>query len=172
MLAADMPIWVATEVMSFGCLTGLFKLMSKRDSEKIAESLQIHDRDLVHKYMKSLNVLRNHCAHNARIWNRNTVYPPKKPPINKTDARIHHLRKANPDKLYFLAALCAHFVTALNPESNWPRQFKTLMNKKFEIVHGMTPYKTMGFLEGWRDEPIWNYEPVKDMKPSDAPTPT
>ena len=51
--------------MSFGCLTGLFKLMSKRDSEKIAESLQIHDHDLVHKYMKSLNVLRNHCAHNA-----------------------------------------------------------------------------------------------------------
>ena len=166
-----MPIWVATEVMSFGCLIGLYQLLSKRDAEKIAESIEIFDRDIVHKYMKSLNVLRNHCAHNARIWNRNTIYPPLKPPPDKTADRLHHLRGANHDKLYFLAALCAHFVITLNPESNWPRQFKTLMNKKFEVVHGMTPYTTMGFMEGWRDEPLWNYEPVEQVDGSDATIP-
>ena len=167
-----MPIWVATEVMSFGCLIGLYQLLSKRDAEKIAESIEILDRDIVHKYMKSLNVLRNHCAHNARIWNRNTIYTPLKPPPEKTADRLHHLRRANPNKLYFLAALlCAHFVITLNPESNWPRQFKTLMNKKFEAVHGMTPYTTMGFMAGWRYESLWNYEPVEQVDGSDATIP-
>lgn len=167
-----MPIWVATEVMTFGCLTSLYALLSKRDADKIAENLGIFDREVVHKYMKSLNVLRNHCAHNARIWNRNTIYPPMKPPPGKTADRLHHLRGANPNKLYFLAALCAHFVITLNPESNWPRQFKTLMNKKFEVVHGMTPYTTMGFHEGWQNESLWNYEPVKDADAPDADIPT
>jgi abortive infection bacteriophage resistance protein len=159
-----MPIWVATEVMTFGCLTALYALLTKRDADKIAESIEIKDRDVVHGYMKSLNVLRNHCAHNARIWNRSTVYPPKRPPKIKTNPRIHHLNGADPDKLYFLATLCAEFVIELNPESNWPRQFRTLMNKHFQVVHGMTEYKSMGFVQGWKDEDIWNYEPVKTPK--------
>jgi abortive infection bacteriophage resistance protein len=111
----------------------------------------------VHKWLKALNVLRNHCAHNARIWNRSTVYPPKKPPTNLTHEWLHHLRAADPNKLYFLAALIAHLVIALHPASNWPRQFKTRM-RKFPEVNGMTPQNSMGFIDGWVDLPLWNYD--------------
>jgi abortive infection bacteriophage resistance protein len=154
----EMPVWVATELMTFGCLTYLYHLLSHRDADKIAANLGIRDRDLVHKWLKALNVLRNHCARNARIWNRSTVYPPKKPPANLTHERLHHLRAADPNKLYFLAALIAHLVVSLRPASNWPRQFKTRM-RKFPEVNGMTPQNSMGFVGGWDELPLWNYDP-------------
>lgn len=53
----QMPVWVATELMTFGCLTYLYHLLSHRDADKIAANLGIRDRDLVHKWLKALNVL-------------------------------------------------------------------------------------------------------------------
>lgn len=87
----DIPIWAATEFMTFGCLTALYDLLSSRDAGVIATNLGIKNRDVLHGWLKALNVLRNHCAHNARIWNRATVYPPRVPAASQTDARLHHL---------------------------------------------------------------------------------
>lgn len=153
-----MPIWVATECMTFGSLTRLYSLLSAKDSARIGENLAVRDPGLVHKWMKALNVLRNNCAHNSRVWNRSTVYPPKKPPQNLTHHRLHHLRGADPDRLYFLAALCGHFVVQLNPDTNWPRAFKTKA-KKFPAPLGMTLENSLGFVAGWQDEPMWSYDP-------------
>lgn len=153
-----MPVWVATECMTFGSLTRLYSLLADRDAAKIAANLQVRDRRLLHGWLKALNVLRNHCAHNSRVWNRSTIYPPKKPPVNLTHERLHHLRAADPNRLYSLAAICAHLVIEVNPDSNWPRKFKTQM-RKFPEVHGMTLTNTMGFVSDWDSLPVWNYDP-------------
>lgn len=159
----EMPIWVATECMTFGSLTRLFSLLNAKDALKIADNLEVRDAGLVHKWMKALNVLRNNCAHNSRVWNRRTIYPPAKPPKNLTHERLHHLRTADPDRLYFLAALCAHFAVQLNPDTNWPRTFKTRA-RKFPAPLGMTLENTLGFVPGWGDEPIWSYDPAIHRK--------
>lgn len=155
----EMPIWVATECMTFGSLTRLYSMLGSKDAAKIAGNLAVRDARLVHKWLKALNVLRNNCAHNSRVWNRSTIYPPAKPPTGLTHERLHHLRSADPDRLYFLAALCAHFVAQLNADSNWPRTFKTRA-KKFPAPLGMTLENTMGFVVGWADEPVWSYDPA------------
>ena len=155
----DMPIWVATECMTFGALTRLYSLLNAKDASKIAENLEVRDAVLVHKWMKALNVLRNNCAHNSRVWNRSTIYPPAKPPKNLTHERLHHLRAADPDRLYFLAALCAHFVVQLNPDTNWPRTFKTRA-RKFPGPLGMTLENTLGFVPNWDSQAIWSYDPA------------
>lgn len=157
----EMPIWVATECMTFGCLTYLYQLLGARDAKKIADNLAIRDTGLVHKYLKALNVLRNHCAHNSRVWNRSTTYPPHKPPTNLTHARLHHLGAANGDRLYTLVALCAHFAIQLNPATNWPRSFKT-QARRFPDPLGITLQNTMGFPANWDTLPIWNYDPKVD----------
>lgn len=74
------PVWVATEFMTFGALLWLYELLNDSDANKIAVELGIRERSLFHRYLKALNVLRNHCSHNARVWNRATTYPPAKPP--------------------------------------------------------------------------------------------
>lgn len=159
----EMPIWVATECMTFGSLTRLYSLLNARDATKIAANLAVRDTGLAHRWMKALNVLRNNCAHNSRVWNRSTIYPPAKPPKNLTHERLHHLRTADPDRLYFLAALCAHFVVQLNPDTNWPRTFKTRA-KKFPAPLGMTLENTLGFVPDWLNEPIWSYDPATHKK--------
>jgi abortive infection bacteriophage resistance protein len=154
-----LPVWAATEIMTFGSLLWLYELLSARDAKRIAEDLGIRDRSLLHKYLKALNVLRNHCAHNARVWNRSTTYPPAKPPAPLTPDTLHHLRQSDADKLYYLAALTAHLVTVLDPANNWPRRFATVA-KKFPQPAGMTLQNQMGFPDDWTSLTLWNYVPV------------
>lgn len=154
----DVPIWAATEFMTFGCLTALYGLLSSRDAGVIATTLGIKNRDIVYGWLKALNVLRNHCAHNARIWNRATVYPPRVPAASLTDARLHHLATVDNNRLYFLAAITAHILICLDSGTNWPRQLATVMGK-FPGSHGMTPTNMMGFPEGWKDLDLWQHVP-------------
>lgn len=156
---SHVPIWVATEFMTFGCLTALYDLLGDRDAKAIARNLDVQNRDVVHGWLRALNVLRNHAAHNARIWNRATVYPPKRPPASFLPPLLAHLSTADNNRVYFLAALCAHFLIALDPGTDWPRQFVTTM-RKFKPVHGMTPENTMGFPVGWESLDIWRHQPA------------
>jgi abortive infection bacteriophage resistance protein len=153
----EMPVWAAAEIMSFGLLVRLYGLLGAREGDKIAELLGVRDRALVHKYLKGLNVLRNDCAHHCRVWNRSTIYPPKKPPKNLTHERLHHLRDADPNRVYPLAALTAHFAICVSPATNWPRKFKEVM-KSFPAPLGMTPELQMGFPTKWLEQPMWSYD--------------
>ena len=151
---ARLPVWVATEVMSFGCLVRLFYLLAPKDGNRIASEVLAGNRDVLYPWLRALNVLRNHCAHNNRVWNRSTVYPPFPPPANLVPERLSHLREADPHKVYFLAALCAHLAVSLHPGSRWPTRFAEAM-RKFPVVNGMTPENTMGFPESWREQALW-----------------
>lgn len=148
------PVWVATEFMTFGCLTALYALLTSGDATAICTNLGVRNRDVLHGWLKALNVLRNHCAHNGRVWNRATVYPPVKPPKQLVHERLHHLGRADNDRIYFLAAVCAHVLIEMDPQTDWPTQFVTTM-RKFRPVHGMTPENTMGFPSDWTELAIW-----------------
>ncbi|WP_165350448.1 Abi family protein [Xylanimonas protaetiae] len=154
----QIPVWVATEFMTFGCLTALYDLVSDRDAAAIARNVAVKNRDVVYGWLKALNVLRNHCAHNARIWNRKTIYPPKRPGTAFLPERLAHLSTADNNRVYFLAAICAHFLIELDPSTGWPRQFRETM-RKFRPVHGMTAENTMGFPADWESLDIWRYQP-------------
>lgn len=156
-----LPLWAATEVMDFGALVRLFSLIQQADQNAIAKSLGVKDGRLMHGWLKSLNVLRNHCAHHARVWNRTMVYTPAKVGRNMVGGEVGHLAGVADDhrgKLYYLATLLAYFIVKIDPASNWPRTFSTMV-KKFEPVNGMTPENTMGFPPGWKELAIWNYDP-------------
>ncbi len=145
--------------MTFGCLTGLYNLLSSRDAAAIALALEVKNRDVVHGWLRALNVLRNHCAHNARVWNRPTVYPPRIPPPGLTHARLHHLPDADNNRVYVLAAIIGHLLVCLDPTTNWPRQLATVV-KKFPAVSDLSPGSSMGFPDGWQQLELWNYEPT------------
>ncbi len=154
----EMPIWVAAELMSFGLLVRLYSLLHDKDASAIAATLAVRDRRTVHLYLKALNVLRNDCAHHCRVWNRSTVFPPRKPPRALSHERIMHLADADQNRLYPLAALTGHFAIQLNPATRWPMKFKEAM-KGFPCPLGMSPEAQMGFPAGWQDQAIWAYRP-------------
>lgn len=69
-----MPLWVLVEVMSLSMLSKYYSCLYRSDQEAIAIPLHTSARTL-HNHLHALSVLRNKCAHAARLYN--TVFSPK-----------------------------------------------------------------------------------------------
>lgn len=151
----QVPIWASVEFMTMGCLIGLYRLLTPRDAGRIAQELGVKNKDVLFGWLKALNVERNHCAHNARIWNRSTTYPPDRINAKMVNEELHHLAGADRNKVYFLAAVVAYLLHRVDRESRFASDFRTVM-KKFPEVLGMTPENTMGFIAGWQAEALWS----------------
>jgi abortive infection bacteriophage resistance protein len=63
------PIWVATEVMSFGTLSKLFNNMKAEDKKRISNIYNVH-YNLLTNWLDVLSYVRNSCAHYSRIYNK------------------------------------------------------------------------------------------------------
>lgn len=157
----EIPIWVATGFMDFGCLIRLYSLMDGRDRKRIAEEFGLGGNGAgpLLRWLRALNILRNHCAHNNRIWNRASVDVPPKLPEQVAPDRLLHLNlldNGRRQKIYLLLALTAHLVRAVDPASTWSWSALPTQARKLGVVGGMTLENTMGFPDDWRDLPLWN----------------
>ncbi|MDR3069949.1 MAG: Abi family protein [Propionibacteriaceae bacterium] len=150
----DIPIWAAVQFMTMGCLVALYRMLKPNDARRVAAELGVKNRDVLYGWLRALNVLRNHCAHNSRIWNRSTIYPPDKLNLNLVDDELAHLIGTDRNKLYFLAAVLAYLNRKIDPQTRWPDEFRTAI-RKFPFIQGMSPENMMGFPEGWASEPLW-----------------
>ncbi|HFL2406405.1 TPA: Abi family protein [Clostridioides difficile] len=66
-----LPIWVATEIMTFGMLSKLYSNMLPEDTRYIKNNLCRVNTLLVKSWLQSLTQVRNQCAHYGRIYNNN-----------------------------------------------------------------------------------------------------
>lgn len=66
-----LPIWIASEVWGFGTLSHLFGGMREAEQDAIAERYGIGNERVFASWLRSLNYLRNVCAHHSRLRNRN-----------------------------------------------------------------------------------------------------
>lgn len=77
------PIWVSAELMTLGHLSRWLKnLKHAKDRQSIANPYGLDERVLV-SFAHHLTVVRNHCAHHGRVWNRRFALrftPPNKKP--------------------------------------------------------------------------------------------
>jgi abortive infection bacteriophage resistance protein len=71
----NVPIWMASEVMSLGTLSKLFKGMLTKDQTEVARTWNIH-RSVAQSWLHSLSYVRNLCAHHGRLWNRELSIKP------------------------------------------------------------------------------------------------
>ena len=63
-----MPLWVMTELLPFSALSKLYHCMYISDKEKIAKNINLGWR-ILENHLHCLAVLRNKCAHAARLYN-------------------------------------------------------------------------------------------------------
>lgn len=66
--SSKMPLWVMVEFMSFSTLSKYYSCMYYSEQEKISKKLHISHK-LLPNWLHCLSVLRNYCAHGARIYN-------------------------------------------------------------------------------------------------------
>lgn len=70
---AAVPLWVATEALSFGILSRMYGLLADESTQKKIAKRFGYDGGLFTSMgpnMRAVAVFRNVCAHHSRIWNR------------------------------------------------------------------------------------------------------
>ena len=143
------PVWKTVEVISFGTLSKLYCNFNDTDVKKqIARSFGLPQYRYLESWMKCASVLRNYCAHHARLWNRRfPIMPqlPKKLPLKWIDTS--HIR---PIKLYAQLCYLAYLEQSINPNSHFKNGIKTLLPNSPQAT-----LKAMGFPVNWREESLW-----------------
>lgn len=153
------PIWAAVQFLDFGSLLKLYELMRKDERNKVTRELGIKKPapDLTHKWLLSMSVLRNHCAHGNRVWNRSVYRPIGKPSPDFVDESLHHLCDLDDlslSRIYPLLAYIAYVNSAIKPDSDWANSLRTHI-RKLEKQTRFSPQRNMGFPANWEHLTLW-----------------
>lgn len=148
------PIWAILETVTFGNISVLFSTLHIDHRKKIAASFN-YDETVLVSWFKTINLLRNLCAHHSRLWNANHLTNAPKY-ASRIVAEFPH----NNDRGKFSAkaVVLAALLKEIDPTSDWKRKFKVLM-ASFPTVSlnkaGVTQ-QAMGFTPGWELSPFWS----------------
>ena len=142
-----LPLWMAVEVMTFGNVLTLFRLMKKQDKQAIAKSLGSNEH-VFESWLTHLNYIRNICAHHGRLWNRkyavNPLIPSKDPKWHEADFPV------NATRIYSTLCILKTLLDVVAPQSRWRQRFCTLL-AEFPCIHRIS----MGIPDGFENSAIW-----------------
>ncbi|SIP87675.1 Abortive infection bacteriophage resistance protein [Aromatoleum tolulyticum] len=146
---ASPPIWVACELMTLGHLSRWLKNLAKpEDRQHIADQYGLDERVLI-SFAHHLTVVRNHCAHHGRVWNRRFALrftlPTKKPRHIASD-----FNPGEPQLIYNTLTMLAYLLDLLSPAHHWRREIHQLL-----AAHPEIDPAAMGFPDHWRETRLW-----------------
>jgi len=144
-----LPLWMATEVMSYGSVLTLFHGMAEKDLKKVAADFCLN-LPLLDSWITTLNSIRNICAHHGRLWNRELGVKPKIPFIARFP-EWHSPVPTRANRIFSVLTIIKYFLGYIAPQSKWPDRLKCMLEEYSEI-----PLNFMGFPIDWQNHSIWN----------------
>lgn len=162
-----LPVWVVTEILSFGTLGRLYSGLNQAHRERIAEDLLVlnavpsGDSTTLTNWLNHIRYVRNTCAHHARLWNRN-ISIKLNAPTSIPDLQ-HLAPPERRDKIYGTLAVLAFLLGRLEPENKWRKEITEYITAGLSLTN--QSHKSMGFPDDWADLDIWKeaYKPVGDV---------
>ncbi len=143
------PVWTICEIMTLGQLSKWYaNLRHGRDRNAIANVYGLDDVNLT-SFLHHLSIVRNLCAHHARLWNREFAITWKLP-VLKPATLPANFNALVGKRLYNTLVMLTYLMDCINPHS-WKRRLAALFAKHPEV-----PAFAMGFPDDWRDRPIWH----------------
>ena len=147
------PSWMSLEVLSFGTLSRMYKLLKRSDDKKkVAHAFGIGDIDVFANWLHAFSNLRNCCAHHSRIWNRRFVVQLKLPyNTSRPFMTRPTLTTVKQNKLFALLSAIKYMVDIISPGNSFKNKLKELL----EDNHRLLTLKDMGFPSEWEELPVW-----------------
>lgn len=143
------PAWKTMEVLSFGTLSKLFcNFKDSRAKKLVAKDFMLPQYTYLENWMKCAAVLRNACAHHARIWNRRYPMIPTMPKY--LPSSWISIQRFRPNKLYNQLCCLVYLEQSISPNGNFKGKLIQLL--------GSAPneyLRHMGFPQEWQTEPLW-----------------
>jgi abortive infection bacteriophage resistance protein len=148
-----LPIWVAVETWDFGAVSQFFAMMKVKDQLIVASRYGVQDWRTLQTWLRSLNYLRNLCAHHSRLWNRNVVDQPSLAGTDEIDwCRSFAEKNDLIAKPFLLLAICRHMVKTIYPDTEWHSRLALHLDA-FPQQHSQRALSVMdmGLPEDWRN---------------------
>jgi abortive infection bacteriophage resistance protein len=150
---SDLPIWMSIELWDFGILSNFYAGMKNADRGVISNRYGVNVL-IFETWLRSINYLRNICAHHARLWNCAVVDQPKMPSIG-TIPDLNHviLNPTSRFRIYAIIALMQHLLRRINPTSTWGKRLASHIDT-LPIIEPIS-IQNAGFPANWKDEALW-----------------
>ncbi|MFC4994452.1 Abi family protein [Rubritalea tangerina] len=150
-----LPIWVAIEIWDFGTLSFFYAGMKGRDRDAIARKFNAVDGRYLSSWLRSLNYLRNLCAHHSRLWNRNIIDQPIFPTGTAAGDLQHVSGAAHKARPFALFCILQRLMKEICPNSSWHTRFKEHMSHFPQDLNGHCTTKQMGCPQNWEGWSLW-----------------
>ena len=134
------PIWATCEVMSLGLLSRYYgNLRPRAVRRRIAEPFDLNHGQL-QSWLHHLAIVRNGCAHHARLWNREFTITPEPP--KSRPSRLSNRWAPDSRKIFNTLLIVLHFMDVVAPDHSLRKRLIGLL-QRHELPGGL---QAMGFL--------------------------
>lgn len=145
-LNEDIPIWAYVDLLTISDISFLFKISDTEVKEQVAHDFNLttsNGSTLLAKFLHSLTIIRNLCAHGSRLYNR--LFE-QKPCLNRQEQK---LLSTNDDGSIDNAHLCGFIIIMKRLLS--PENFKCLKNELIQLtkLYPFVNMKYYGFHPEW-----------------------
>lgn len=145
------PAWKTLEVASFGTLSKLYcNFKDSAVKNAVARELGIPHYKFLESWVKSATVLRNCCAHHARVWNRRFAVMPMLPNTLPNDWLNIVPSPTRRNKIYSQLCYLAYLSHAVTNTHIFATDLRNLLAQYPDV-----DVVAMGFLRNWENEPLW-----------------
>jgi abortive infection bacteriophage resistance protein len=111
-----LPVWMATELLSFGALSKMYANLRTSLRKTIAATFG-QPEPVFTSWVHALVATRNTCAHHSRIWNRELAIKPTLPQAWPAAGIDNH-------RFYAIALVIQTLLESISPNSKWKDRLK------------------------------------------------
>lgn len=161
------PLWMAISLAEFGFVVYFYNYSEKAIRSAVAKEWNIKPATLS-TWLHSLNILRNDCAHHARVWNKICYSKPALPKfsedslwyfvyheklckwISPKQPHSHHIFPPGSAACFLM--MCRYMLRFVAPTSRWAERAELLLQSY--AAQGIDLTK-MGLPPYWASHPLW-----------------
>lgn len=155
------PFWVLAEVLDFSDISRLYDGLPAAVQREIAEDLNVRidysslprpkrrkavSNPPLARWLEQLSIVRNACAHHARLWNKS--FAPAPTNALMTVPGLSTLPPGQSERIFGVLTLMSHLLRTISPGTSWPDQVAKLINSAF-ITNNIVRPVAMGIPEDW-----------------------
>lgn len=145
-LKQDIPLWAYVDLLTISDISFLYKISNNDVKKAIADTFGILKKgsELLEKFMHSITIIRNLCAHGSRLYNRMFE---QKPSLSKKQKQMLNMENGHIDNAHLFSYL-------LIMQRILKREDFVAMFNDIDILHKKYPFVNMryyGFPDNWID---------------------
>ena len=146
------PLWMGTEILSFGALTRFYKGRRSELRTQVASGFGCHE-EVFSSWLLSLSYVRNLCAHHSRLLHRDLAVKPKLPAKNPSWAAPE---LALPGRIFVAILLIRTMLRTFKLGADWAQRFE--LEFRADFADPLVLY-AIGASGDWTAHPIWKGPP-------------